>query len=233
MKRLMAGTVILVVMLWSASAAQELNIGPTVGALFAPGGRGFGPDPRGVNQGMGGRDAGASALLGFEAVYSLPTVPFDLVGQFSFSSINGDHGRGDSLAAPAGGYYGGRWGLGGNLFSAGLGGRWVPVDGPIAPYLGVTLLLTVEQAQRGRPDSALATVQPPPDPAGNGRDFRGFGERRGGTNLGIGFSGGSAFDISRLLRLDVEATYNLIAPFARGGERSALGLGVSLLFRVL
>jgi hypothetical protein len=96
MKRSMAGTVLLVVALWSTSAGQELNIGPTVGALFAPGGRGF-------SAGMCGREGGASALLGFEAVYSLPTAPFDLVGQFSFSSIEGGHGRRDTLAAPAGG----------------------------------------------------------------------------------------------------------------------------------
>jgi hypothetical protein len=225
MKRFVAGLVLLVVALWSTSAGQELNIGPTAGALFAPGGRGF-------SAGMRGKEGDASALLGFEAVYSLPTAPFDLVGQFSFSSIDRGHGSRDTLAAPADGQ-GGRRGDGGNLFSAGLGGRWVPVDGPIAPYFGITLLLTVEQAQRERPDSALVAAQPLAGPAGNGREFRGFGDRRGGTNLGIGFSGGSAFDISQLLRLDVEATYNLIAPFSRGGDRSTLGLGISLLFRVL
>lgn len=162
-------------------------------------------------------------------MYSFATLPFDLVGQFSFAPGSDGFRRRDSpMTAPDG-----RGGDGGSFFSAGLGGRWVPMDGPVAPYVGASLLLTHEQAPRERPDSALVTAQPPGDPAGNVRDFRGFGERNGGTNLGLGFSAGSAFDLSQLLRLDVGVSYSLIAPFSRGGNRSSMGFGASLLFRVL
>jgi hypothetical protein len=225
MKRFTAATLVLIVILCSTSAAQELNIGPTVGATMTGGGRGFAPGIRRNN-------TGASFTLGAEAVYSLATLPFDLVGQFSFAPGSVGFRRRDGLVTSPDGR-GGPGGDGGSFFSAGLGGRWVPMDGPVAPYVGASLLLTHEQAPRERPDSALVTAQPVGDPGGNVRDFRGFGERNGGTNLGLGFSVGSAFDLSQLLRLDVGVSYSLIAPFSRGGDRSSMGFGASLLFRVL
>ncbi len=220
MKRFMVGTVVLIMLVWSASVGQELSIGPTAGALFTQGSRGYAP-------GMHGRGFGTSYSVGGEVVYSMASVPLDFIGQVSYAPMSGRYGMRDSLVT-AGGHEGRRGGES-NLFSLGLGGRWVPLRGPVSPYLGVSLVLSHQEGFGNRRDSTLTSTEPDGNPgtSGNGRGF----ERGGGaTRFGVGLSVGSEFVLSSLLRLDVGASYNLNSPFQRGGNLSTIGFGASVLF---
>jgi hypothetical protein len=222
MKRFMAGTMVLLMVACAISIGQELSIGPTGGALFTQGSRG------GVS-GMRGNGFGTSFSFGGEVVYSLASVPLDLIGQFSYAPTDGRGFRRDSLVAP--GVRDARRGNESDLFSIGLGGRWVPLRGGVSPYLGVSFILSHQGGSRFRPDSASTLAEPVgnPEMPGDRRDF----ERPGGmTSFGVGLSVGSEFVISSLLRLDMGASYTLSSPFARGNNLNTIGFGASVLFNL-
>jgi hypothetical protein len=77
MKRFMAGTVVLIVLVWSTSGGQELSIGPTGGALFTQGSRGYGP----------GMHGNGTYSVGGGVVYSMASVPLDFIGQVSYAPM--------------------------------------------------------------------------------------------------------------------------------------------------
>jgi hypothetical protein len=133
----------------------------------------------------------------------------------------------DSLVA-AGGHEGHK-GNESSLFSLGLGGRWVPLRGPVSPYLGVSFLLSHQEVPGFRRDSTQPSMGPvgTPVPFSDGRESSWDG---GATRFGVGFSVGSELTLSSLIRLDVGASYSLNSPFERGGNLSTIGFGASVLF---
>ncbi len=127
---------------------------------------------------------------------------------------------------------GGQEGHGGNelsLFSLGLGGRWVPLRGPVSPYLGVSFLLSHQENRAYEYDSTHTSAElvENPETPGNPNKFGGGG---GTTRFGVGVSVGSEFVLSSLIRFDVGASYALYTPFERGGNLSTIGFGASVLF---
>jgi len=79
MKRFVAGTVVVVMLVWSTSVGQELSIGPMGGALFTQGSHGHG-------SGMHGNGFGTYSVGG-EVVYSMASVPLDFIGQVSYAPM--------------------------------------------------------------------------------------------------------------------------------------------------
>jgi hypothetical protein len=176
---------------------------------------------------MHGNGFGTSFSFGGEVVYSMTTLPLDFVGQAYYAPMEGHYHTNDSLLTA-----GGHEGHGGNessLFSLGLGGRWVPLRGPVSPYLGVSFLLSHQEGLGHRPDSTQSSADPvgSPEPSNQGGEYGGGG---GVTRFGAGFSVGSEFDLSSLIRLDVGASYSLNSPFERGRNLSTIGFGASVLF---
>jgi hypothetical protein len=220
MKRIMACTVVLLMLVWSTSVCQDLSIGPTGGALFTQGSRGYA-------SGMRGKGFGTSYSIGGEVVYSMASVPLDFIGQVSFAPMGGRYRMRDSLATADGhdGYRGNE----SNLLSLGLGGRWVPLRGPVSPYLGVSFLLSHQESLSYRRDSTQTSTEPVGNP-GTSSDGREFERGGGATRFGVDLSVGSEFALSSLIRLDVGASYNLNSPFERGGNLSTIGFGASVLF---
>ncbi len=80
MKRFMEGS----------SVAQELSVGPAAEALFTGGSQGYA-------SGMHGRGFGTSFSFGGEVVYSLSSVPLDLIGQPPTPPSMGEITRGTAL----------------------------------------------------------------------------------------------------------------------------------------
>ncbi len=219
MKGVMAVTVLCTVLACSTATAQELSIGPAGGAMFLAGSRGEGAAMHGTV---------SSFAFGGEVVYSFSSVPIDLIGQGLYAPAEGHgHYRHDSLAYNRGPY--GHEGDGSSLFSFGVGGRWVPLRGPVSPYLGVSLLLSHQESGMFRYDSTGAYGTPPGDPDSSGHHER-YGAGGGVTRFGVGLSVGSEFVISSLIRLDVGASYSLNSPFDRGRNLSTIGFGASVLF---
>jgi hypothetical protein len=220
MKRFMAGAAVLMMLAWSTSVAQELSIGPAAGALFSQGSHGY-------EHSMHGNGFGTSFSLGGEVVYSMTSVPLDFIGQAYYAPMEGGYHRKDSLVAPDG--HEGHGGNEGSLFSLGLGGRWVPLRGPVSPYLGLSLLLSHQENQGHWHDSTGAATEPVGNPE-NPNEINGHEGGGGVTRFGVGFSVGSQFAFSELIRLDVGASYSLNSPFERGRNLSTIGFGASLLF---
>jgi hypothetical protein len=220
MKRFFGGTIVLIMLVVSISPGQELSIGPSAGALFMQG-------PRGHEAGMRERGMGSSFSFGGEVVYSLSTVPLDIIGQASFSPGGGRFFRRDSLGTSE--LQRGRRGGEGSLFSMGVGGRWIPLRGPVSPYLGVSFLLSHMDGSGDRFDSTRAMQGETPPTAVPGRegDFRRGG---GTTDFGVGLSVGGQFAVSSLIRFDVGASYSFYSPFSRGGNTGAIAFGASMLF---
>jgi hypothetical protein len=222
MKRFIAGTAVFIMLVWSTSIGQELSIGPTAGALFTQGSRGYA-------SGMHGKGVGTSYSIGGEVVYSMASVPLDFIGQVYYAPMGGGyHGR-DSLVTADG--HEGHRGSRSSLFSLGLGGRWVPLRGPVSPYLGVSFLLSHQEGPGHRRDSTQTSMGLVGNPETHGEvgEFEG---RSGATRFGVGLSVGSQFALSSLIRLDVGASYSLNSPFRRGGNLSTIGFGTSVLFTI-
>jgi hypothetical protein len=222
MRHVVAGLAVTMILFWSASAGQELRIGPAAGALFMDGSHRNLPGTR--NEGLG-----ASYSIGGEVVYSLATVPLDLVGQLFYSPAGRGYRRRENQLTTDLQF--GRRGSESSLFSLGLGGRWVPLRGTVSPYVGASFLLSHQDGQRPRFDSTELLISPVQNPVPLGNAGR-FGRGGGTTRFGAGLSVGSAFEISSLLDLDVGASYSFNTPFDRGGNLSTIGFGGSLLFRI-
>jgi hypothetical protein len=218
----MAGTAVLIMLGWSPSVGQALRIGPSAGALFTQGWRGY-------ESGMHGKGVGTTYSIGGEVVYSMASVPLDFIGQVYYAPMGGGYHRRDSLVTVDGRE--GRRGNESSLFSLGLGGRWVPLRGPVSPYLGLSLLLSHQEGLGYRRDSTETSVAPIGNPETPG-ELREFGRGSGATRFGVGLSVGSEFDLSSLIRLDVGASYSLNAPFERGGNLTTIGFGTSVLFTI-
>jgi hypothetical protein len=220
MKRFIALIGTLAAFFCSISFGQELSFGPAGGALFMQGSQGHAT-------GMHANGSGSSFSIGGEVVYSFSSIPLDLVGQAFYSPIEGRYFRKDSLGAPP--PHEGHGGSDGSLFSLGLGGRWVPLRGPVSPYLGLSLLISHQEGVGRRPDSTEAAEVPvgnPPPP--DHPEYYGGGG--GVTRFGVGVSVGSEFVFSDLIRLDVGASYSMNSPFERGRNLSTIGFGASVLF---
>jgi hypothetical protein len=218
MKRFMVGSVVLIMLVWSASVAQELSIGPAAGALFTQGSRGYA-------SGNHERGFGTAFSFGGEVVYSMSSVPLDFVGQAFYTPIGGHYHMKDSLVTTGGPE--GHSGSQASLFSLGIGGRWVPLRGPVSPYLGVSILLSHQEGSAYRYDSTQAVAPAGhPETPDHPDEFNGGGT----TRFGVGLSVGSEFVLSSLIRLDVGASYALYTPFERGGNLSTIGFGASMLF---
>jgi hypothetical protein len=219
MKRFIALIGMLAAILGSTSFGQELSIGPAGGALFMQGSQGHAP-------GIHANGSGSSFSIGGEFVYSFSSIPLDLVGQAFYSPIEGRSFRRDSLGAPP--PHDSHGGNDGSLFSLGLGGRWVPLRGPVSPYLGLSLLISHQEGGH-RPDSTEASQIPVgnPPPADHPEYY---GDGGGVTRFGVGVSVGSEFVFSDLIRLDVGASYSMNSPFERGRNLSTIGFGASVLF---
>jgi hypothetical protein len=224
MKNLMGGTAILVMVLWTTCLGQDLKIGLGGGALFLQGPRSFGPE-------MYERGGGftTSFSLGGEVEYSIPTMPINLVGGLTYAPIWSRHRR-DSTFASSGPM--GHRRTEASLFAAGVGGRWIPLRGPVSPYLGLSFVLTHLSGVGSRLDSSLFSVDG--DVAG-GREGREFGRHDGITRFGVGFGFGSEFSLFSMLDLDVGASYTLNTLFGgrRGGSLNSIAFGASVLFKVL
>jgi len=220
MKRGIVGTLVLIILVCSISVGQELSIGPSAGAVFMQGSHGYG-------SGMRGKGFGTSFSFGGEVVYSMATVPLDFIGQVNYSPMGGRSTRRDSLVTV--GAHDGRGERGSSLFSLGLGGRWVPLRGPVSPYLGISFLLSHQEGSGYRFDSTDAAKVTPGTPEAPVREGE-FGRGGGATDFGVGLSVGSEFTLSSLLRFDVGASYSLYSPFARGRNVSTIGFGASMLF---
>jgi hypothetical protein len=220
MKRFFALTVVLIVLVFSTTIGQELSIGPAGGALFTQGSHGYAP-------GMHGNGFGTSFSFGGEVVYAMSSLPLDFVGQVFYAPMEGHYHMNDSLVSVDG--HEGHGGNEASLFSLGLGGRWVPLRGPVSPYLGVSLLLSHQEGLGHRPDSTQSTTEPVGtfEPSSQGVEYGGGG---GVTRFGVGFSVGSEFVLSELIRLDVGASYSLNSPFERGRNLSTIGFGAAVLF---
>jgi hypothetical protein len=136
MKGSIGGTGVLFVLLCSTAVGQELSVGPAVGALFTQGAHGHLP-------GMHGSEVGTSYSFGAAVVYSLSSLPLDFVGQAFYAPLEGHYRLYDSLAVPPS--HEGHRGNEPSLCSLGLGGRWVPLRGPVSPYLGLSLLVSHQE----------------------------------------------------------------------------------------
>jgi hypothetical protein len=171
--------------------------------------------------------AGTTYSIGGEVVYSMATVPLDFVGQANYAPMGGNYHMKDSLATAGGPE--GHGGTESSLFSLGLGGRWVPLRGPVSPYLGVSFLLSHQEVRGYGHDSTQTPAEPAgnPEPPNQGHEF---GQGGGATRFGVGLSVGSEFVLSSLIRFDVGASYSLYSPFEKGGNFSTIGFGASVLF---
>jgi hypothetical protein len=217
---------ILSVLVWSPCLAQDLKIGVGGGVLFMQGQRIIESDV--YENGVG---FGTSYSLGGEIEYSLPALPFNLVGQVYYApgSSPGWRNSPDGAVDP----FGRRRDEAG-FFSAGFGARWVPLRGPVSPYLGTALLLSHLDGSRPRMNFSQSTNDPDgsiqlPD------QMREFRRSNGTTRVGIGFNVGSEFSLSPLLNIDVGASYGLNGLSGRRGDPSlnTIGFGATLLFKVL
>jgi hypothetical protein len=153
----------------------------------------------------------------------LSSIPIDLVGKGFFSPSEGRFHRRDSLNALPN--HEGRTGDGSSLFSLGLGGRWVPLRGPVSPYLGLSFLVSHQEGGVFGRDSS-ETVDAGESNLPDRLDHGGKGVTRFGAEVSVG----SEFVLSTLIRLDVGASYSFNSPFDRGRNLSAIGFGASVLF---
>ena len=98
-----------------------------------------------------------------------------------------------------------------SFFSAGLGGEFVILPGPLKPYVGLELLYVSTEARKWNGGS--------------------WGDPQ--TYFGLGFGAGAYFTLIPLIDLDLSAHYNMNSLISGDGDFNTAEVRLNVLFKIL